>query len=191
VESRLLKLKELQHCSESVFISLRCMLHDQLIILRHPVSEGLLLKKSLYRKHMALDQTSRGVLFPSQTQRRAPLKIITYHRFGRTYCLNLQGKKSYLPTVKMQQRVAFWGTWHIFGSQHPSHYSSGLNPNYCRLFPELNSTLRDKDPRAQTTFSKNVTAALRTIPEEWQHRWTKSTAAQGSYFERNPLIKLW
>jgi hypothetical protein len=109
VEFRLLKLKEFQHCSESVFISLRCMLHDvwQLVILRHPVSEGLLLKKSLYRKHMALDQTSLGVLFPSQTQRRPPLKIITYHRFGRTYCLNLHGNKSYHPTMKMQQRVAF------------------------------------------------------------------------------------
>ena len=43
------------------------MLHDlwQLIILRHLVSEGLHLKKSLYRKHMALDQTSLGVVFAS------------------------------------------------------------------------------------------------------------------------------
>ena len=43
------------------------MLHDlwQLIILQHIVSEGLLLKKSLYSKRMALDQTSLGVLFAS------------------------------------------------------------------------------------------------------------------------------
>jgi len=67
VEFRLLKLKELQHCSESVFISLRYMLHDlwQLIILRHLLSEGLLLKKYPYRKHMALYQTSLGMLFAS------------------------------------------------------------------------------------------------------------------------------
>jgi len=66
-EFRLLQLKEMQYCSESILTSLRNMLHDlwQLIILRHIVSEGLLLKKSLYRKHMALDQTSLGVLFAS------------------------------------------------------------------------------------------------------------------------------
>jgi len=46
-------------------------------------------------------------LLPPETRRRAALKTITYHRFGRTYYLHLQGEKSYQPTVQVQQRVAF------------------------------------------------------------------------------------
>jgi len=57
---------------------------------------------------MALDQTSVGVLYASFSD-TTPCSSKENHlpTFRKNYCPHLQGKKSYHPTVKMQQRVAF------------------------------------------------------------------------------------
>jgi len=58
----------------------------------------------------------------------------------------------------------------------------------------MTSALKDKDFRILKTSKKNVTMALKAIPQQefqkclqqWQYRWAKYTAAEREHFKHEP-----
>jgi hypothetical protein len=74
-----------------------------------------------------------------------------------------------------------------------SSYSPELDPNDFWLFPETKSSL--KGQRFQDIVDIKKITALKAIPQQefqkcfqqWQHRWAKSIAHQGEYFEGGPF----
>jgi len=77
--------------------------------------------------------------------------------------------------------------------EHPS-YSPDLARNDSWLFSKIKSTLKRRRFQDTEDIQKNVTTALKAIPQQefqkcfqhWQHRWAKCIAAQGEYFEDDP-----
>jgi hypothetical protein len=77
--------------------------------------------------------------------------------------------------------------------EHPP-CSPDLASNNLWLFPKIKSVLKGRRFQDVEDIQRNVTIALKTIPQhefqkcfqQWQHRWANFTAAEGEYFEGDP-----
>jgi hypothetical protein len=78
----------------------------------------------------------------------------------------------------------------IMKLDHPP-YSPDLAPCDFQLFPKLKTALKDRRFSDTADIQGHATTILQSIPEEefqkcfeqWKHRLTKRTGAQGDYFE--------